>query len=154
MGTRASLCQKCQIGNSFVLLLSSVPCVFCSGSESGVWKLYSYFTGVDHPNGTGCWDKVIHNTLKCWSQAEHVESVLTVCVFVRVCRLTGQVADDPVTDVSEICRLESTHPKMSFTCRFRRAFLTVISRVFLITVGEISHTTYNSRLETWGLDHN
>ncbi|XP_047431636.1 inner nuclear membrane protein Man1 [Mugil cephalus] len=49
-------------------------------------------------------------------------------------RLTGQVADDPVTNVSEISRLESTHPKMPFTCRFRRAFLTVISRVLLITV--------------------
>ncbi|XP_071358306.1 inner nuclear membrane protein Man1 [Trachinotus anak] len=48
-------------------------------------------------------------------------------------RLTGQVADDPVTDVSEISRLESTHPNMPFTCRFRRAFVTVISRVFLIT---------------------
>ncbi|XP_040886378.1 inner nuclear membrane protein Man1 [Toxotes jaculatrix] len=49
-------------------------------------------------------------------------------------RLTGQVADDPVTDVSEVSWLESTHPKMPFTCRFRRAFLTVISRVFLIAV--------------------
>lgn len=49
-------------------------------------------------------------------------------------RLIGQVAEDPVTDVSEISRLESTHPKMPFTCRFRRAFLTVISRVFLIAV--------------------
>uniref|UniRef100_A0A8P4KS97 LEM domain-containing protein n=1 Tax=Dicentrarchus labrax TaxID=13489 RepID=A0A8P4KS97_DICLA len=49
-------------------------------------------------------------------------------------RLTGQIADDPVTDVSEISHLESTHPKMPFTCRFRRAFLTVISRVFLIAV--------------------
>ncbi|XP_074482314.1 inner nuclear membrane protein Man1 [Sebastes fasciatus] len=47
-------------------------------------------------------------------------------------RLSGQVADDPLTDVSEISRLESTHPKMPFSCRFRRAFLTVISRVFLI----------------------
>ncbi|XP_023142284.2 inner nuclear membrane protein Man1 [Amphiprion ocellaris] len=49
-------------------------------------------------------------------------------------RLTGQVADDPVTDVSEISRLESTHPKMPFQCRFRRAFLTVICRVLLIAV--------------------
>ncbi|XP_029351372.1 inner nuclear membrane protein Man1 [Echeneis naucrates] len=49
-------------------------------------------------------------------------------------RLTGHIADDPVTDVSEISRLESTHPKMPFTCRFRRAFVTVISRVFLIAV--------------------
>ncbi|XP_069012493.1 inner nuclear membrane protein Man1 [Embiotoca jacksoni] len=49
-------------------------------------------------------------------------------------RLTGQVADDPVTDVSEISSLESTHPKMPFRCRLRRAFLTVISRVLLIAV--------------------
>ncbi|GAA6224529.1 inner nuclear membrane protein Man1 [Lates japonicus] len=49
-------------------------------------------------------------------------------------RLIAQVAHDPVTDVSEISRLESTHPMMPFTCRFRRAFLTVISRVFLIAV--------------------
>ncbi|XP_026182080.1 inner nuclear membrane protein Man1 [Mastacembelus armatus] len=48
-------------------------------------------------------------------------------------RLTGQGAEQ-VTDVSEISRLESTHPKMPFTCRFRRAFLTVISRVLLIVV--------------------
>ncbi|XP_076023568.1 inner nuclear membrane protein Man1 [Genypterus blacodes] len=47
-------------------------------------------------------------------------------------KFTGLTADDPVTDVSEISQLESTHPKMSFTCRFRRAFLTVIIRVFLI----------------------
>ncbi|KAM3587837.1 uncharacterized protein V6R79_014974 [Siganus canaliculatus] len=49
-------------------------------------------------------------------------------------RLTGQVADNPVTDVSEIAHLESTHPKMPFTCRFRRAFVTVISRVFLLAI--------------------
>ncbi|CAJ1055695.1 hypothetical protein L3Q82_009637%2C partial [Xyrichtys novacula] len=48
-------------------------------------------------------------------------------------RLSGQTGDDPVTDVSEISVLESTHPKMPFSCRFRRAFLTVISRVFLFT---------------------
>uniref|UniRef100_UPI0037E71252 inner nuclear membrane protein Man1 n=1 Tax=Semicossyphus pulcher TaxID=241346 RepID=UPI0037E71252 len=47
-------------------------------------------------------------------------------------RLIGQTAEDPVTDVSEISRLESTHPKMPFSCRFRRAFLTVISRVLLL----------------------
>uniref|UniRef100_A0A3Q0RBA8 Inner nuclear membrane protein Man1 n=1 Tax=Amphilophus citrinellus TaxID=61819 RepID=A0A3Q0RBA8_AMPCI len=49
-------------------------------------------------------------------------------------RLMGPVADDPVTDVSEVIWLESTHPKMSFTCRFRRAFFTVINRVLLIVV--------------------
>ncbi|XP_068611594.1 inner nuclear membrane protein Man1 [Brachionichthys hirsutus] len=53
-------------------------------------------------------------------------------------RLTGQVADDPVTDVSEISRLESTHPRMPFTCRFRRAFVIVISRVFLVALGGTS----------------
>ncbi|XP_028255079.1 inner nuclear membrane protein Man1 [Parambassis ranga] len=47
-------------------------------------------------------------------------------------RLTGQVADIPVTDVSEISRLESTHPKMPFMCRFRRAFLSVLGRILLI----------------------
>ncbi|XP_068162805.1 inner nuclear membrane protein Man1 [Antennarius striatus] len=49
-------------------------------------------------------------------------------------RLTGRAADDPVTDVSEISRLESTHPRMPFTCRVRRAFVIVISRVFLIAL--------------------
>ncbi|KAM7377799.1 hypothetical protein PAMA_012948 [Pampus argenteus] len=68
-------------------------------------------------------------------------------------RLTGQVADDPVTDVSEISRLESTHPKMPFTCRFRRAFLTVISRVFLIVAvvgcvwGMVCYMKYRWRRE-------
>uniref|UniRef100_I3K9L3 LEM domain containing 3 n=1 Tax=Oreochromis niloticus TaxID=8128 RepID=I3K9L3_ORENI len=49
-------------------------------------------------------------------------------------RLMGAVPDEPVTKVSEIARLESTHPKMSFTCRFRRAFFTIINRVLLIAV--------------------
>ncbi|XP_030005285.1 inner nuclear membrane protein Man1 [Sphaeramia orbicularis] len=68
-------------------------------------------------------------------------------------RLTGQVADDPVTDVSEITRLESTHPKMPFTCRFRRAFLTVVSRVLLIAAvigcvwGVVCYVKYRWRRE-------
>ncbi|KAI4897645.1 hypothetical protein NFI96_025731, partial [Prochilodus magdalenae] len=48
------------------------------------------------------------------------------------------IADDPaqaVEDVSDISRLESTHPRMSFACRFRRAFFTVIYRVLLILAG-------------------
>uniref|UniRef100_A0A3P8WGS7 LEM domain containing 3 n=1 Tax=Cynoglossus semilaevis TaxID=244447 RepID=A0A3P8WGS7_CYNSE len=49
-------------------------------------------------------------------------------------RLIGQVPDDPVTDINEISRLESTHPNMPFVCRFRRAFLTGISRVFVFLV--------------------
>ncbi|KAM4711865.1 inner nuclear membrane protein Man1 [Anableps anableps] len=49
-------------------------------------------------------------------------------------RLSGQVADDPVTDVSEISWLESTHPRMPFTCRFRRALFTVMSKVLIVAV--------------------
>ncbi|KAF4079731.1 hypothetical protein AMELA_G00181630 [Ameiurus melas] len=48
------------------------------------------------------------------------------------------IADKPmqlVEDVSDITRLESTHPRMSFICRFRRAFFTVIYRVLLILAG-------------------
>uniref|UniRef100_A0AAR2LGS6 Inner nuclear membrane protein Man1 n=1 Tax=Pygocentrus nattereri TaxID=42514 RepID=A0AAR2LGS6_PYGNA len=40
-----------------------------------------------------------------------------------------------VEEVSDISRLESTHPHMSFICRFRRAFFTVIYRVLLILAG-------------------
>ncbi|XP_077565892.1 inner nuclear membrane protein Man1 [Stigmatopora nigra] len=47
-------------------------------------------------------------------------------------RLTGRVAGEPVTDISEMAGLESTHPRMPFTCRFRRAFFTVIARVLLL----------------------
>lgn len=71
----------------------------------------------------------------------------SLCVF-GVCRLTGQVADEPVTDVSEIFHLESSHPKMSFTCRFQRAILTVMSRIFLITVGEITRAEACSRVRS------
>lgn len=53
----------------------------------------------------------------------------------RSLRLIGAVPEEAVTDVSEISRLESTHPKMSFLCRFRRAFFTVILRVLLILAG-------------------
>ncbi|XP_047246102.1 inner nuclear membrane protein Man1 [Girardinichthys multiradiatus] len=49
-------------------------------------------------------------------------------------RLSGLIADDPVTDVSEISWLESTHPRMPFACRFRRALLTVTSKVLLVAV--------------------
>ncbi|MCJ8743380.1 hypothetical protein PDJAM_G00093360 [Pangasius djambal] len=48
------------------------------------------------------------------------------------------IAEDPiqlVEDVSDITRLESTHPRMSFICRLRRAFFTVIYRVLLILAG-------------------
>ncbi|KAG9280309.1 inner nuclear membrane protein Man1 [Astyanax mexicanus] len=45
------------------------------------------------------------------------------------------IAADPaqaVEEVSDISRLESTHPRLSFVCRFRRAFFTVIYRVVLV----------------------
>ncbi|XP_038838820.1 inner nuclear membrane protein Man1-like [Salvelinus namaycush] len=47
-------------------------------------------------------------------------------------RLIGDNPEETVAEVSEVTRLESTHPKMSFSCRFRRAFFTVIHRVLLI----------------------
>ncbi|KAJ8379080.1 hypothetical protein AAFF_G00231710 [Aldrovandia affinis] len=50
-------------------------------------------------------------------------------------RLLGSDPEEPVTDFSEITHLESTHPKMSFICRFRRAFFTVIHRVLLCIAG-------------------
>ncbi|KAI1887939.1 hypothetical protein AGOR_G00179910 [Albula goreensis] len=49
--------------------------------------------------------------------------------------LIGSNSEEPVTEVSEVKRLESTHPKMSFICRFQRAFLTVIYRVLLFLTG-------------------
>ncbi|KAJ8373628.1 hypothetical protein SKAU_G00042080 [Synaphobranchus kaupii] len=50
-------------------------------------------------------------------------------------RLIGSDPEEPVTDLSDISRLESTHPKMSFICRFRRAFFMVIHRVLLCIAG-------------------
>uniref|UniRef100_A0A8C7KWE2 LEM domain containing 3 n=1 Tax=Oncorhynchus kisutch TaxID=8019 RepID=A0A8C7KWE2_ONCKI len=47
-------------------------------------------------------------------------------------RLIGDNPEEAVAEVSEVTRLESTHPKMSFSCRFSRAFFTVIHRVLLI----------------------
>uniref|UniRef100_A0A3Q3JJL4 Inner nuclear membrane protein Man1 n=1 Tax=Monopterus albus TaxID=43700 RepID=A0A3Q3JJL4_MONAL len=86
-----------------------------------------------------------------WKLICAVPLTCTVCLFVQtqnwefenlthtslewIIRTGRDGADEPVTDVSEISRLESTHPKMPFACRFRRAFFTVISRVFLIAAG-------------------
>ncbi|KAJ8268823.1 hypothetical protein COCON_G00114300 [Conger conger] len=50
-------------------------------------------------------------------------------------RLIGGDGREPVTDVSEVTRVESTHPHMSFTCRFRRAFCAVIHRVLVLLAG-------------------
>ncbi|XP_029103310.1 inner nuclear membrane protein Man1-like [Scleropages formosus] len=50
-------------------------------------------------------------------------------------RLIGNDSEIPVTDVSQVTRLESTHPRMSFICRFRRALFTVIHRVLLLLAG-------------------
>ncbi|KAI1905424.1 hypothetical protein AGOR_G00016040 [Albula goreensis] len=50
-------------------------------------------------------------------------------------RLIGRDPEEPVTEFSDITHLESTHPKMSFICRFRRAFFTVIHRVLLCVAG-------------------
>ncbi|XP_073694147.1 inner nuclear membrane protein Man1 [Garra rufa] len=50
-------------------------------------------------------------------------------------RLIGANPDQPIEDISEISRLESIHPRMSFFCRLRRAFFTVIHRVLFILAG-------------------
>ncbi|KAJ8398861.1 hypothetical protein AAFF_G00417690 [Aldrovandia affinis] len=68
-------------------------------------------------------------------------------------RLIGNDSEDPVTDISEVMRLESTHPKMSFICRFCRAFLTVIHRVVLsiaaavVVCGVLYYMMYRWRKE-------
>uniref|UniRef100_A0A8B9RN05 Inner nuclear membrane protein Man1 n=1 Tax=Astyanax mexicanus TaxID=7994 RepID=A0A8B9RN05_ASTMX len=58
--------------------------------------------------------------------------VLLGLMYLRM-RGTGST-DEVVTveEVSDISRLESTHPRLSFVCRFRRAFFTVIYRVVLV----------------------
>uniref|UniRef100_A0A674MF07 Inner nuclear membrane protein Man1 n=1 Tax=Takifugu rubripes TaxID=31033 RepID=A0A674MF07_TAKRU len=83
----------------------------------------------------------LHNHLAHIAQNEKFEDFILTSLewIIRTgqdvgIRLTGHVADEPVTDVSEIFLLESSHPRMSFTCRFQRAILTVMSRMFLITV--------------------
>ncbi|KAL4660267.1 inner nuclear membrane protein Man1-like [Arapaima gigas] len=50
-------------------------------------------------------------------------------------RLIGSHPEEAVMDVSEITHLESTHPRMSFICRFRRAFFMVIYRALLLIAG-------------------
>uniref|UniRef100_A0A672RBI8 Inner nuclear membrane protein Man1 n=1 Tax=Sinocyclocheilus grahami TaxID=75366 RepID=A0A672RBI8_SINGR len=58
---------------------------------------------------------------------------LRVCWFLG--RLIGADSAQPIEDVSEISRLESIHPRMSFFCRLRRAFFTVIHRVLFVLAG-------------------
>lgn len=68
-------------------------------------------------------------------------------------RMLGAESDKDLSDVSEVVRLESSHPRMSFGCRFRRAFFTVISRVLLITAavgsvwGMVCYVKYRWRRE-------
>ncbi|XP_052410530.1 inner nuclear membrane protein Man1 [Carassius gibelio] len=50
-------------------------------------------------------------------------------------RLIGADPSQPIEEVSEISRLESIHPRMSFFCRLRRAFFTVIHRVLFVLAG-------------------
>uniref|UniRef100_A0A8C9VC81 LEM domain containing 3 n=1 Tax=Scleropages formosus TaxID=113540 RepID=A0A8C9VC81_SCLFO len=64
--------------------------------------------------------------------AAQTEGINTLFVF---CRLIGSQPGEAVTTVSKITHLESTHPKMSFICRFRRAFFMVIHRVLLFIAG-------------------
>ncbi|XP_028662824.1 inner nuclear membrane protein Man1 [Erpetoichthys calabaricus] len=50
-------------------------------------------------------------------------------------RLIGRSQEEDVKVVSDIKYLESTHPNMSFICRFRRAFVVVINRMLLFVLG-------------------
>lgn len=63
-------------------------------------------------------------------------------------RLTGQAAEEALTDVSEVFRLESSHPNMSFVCRFQRALLTVVSRILFTALGK--RTPVQPRSNTYG----
>ncbi|MFT7805468.1 inner nuclear membrane protein Man1-like [Arapaima gigas] len=54
---------------------------------------------------------------------------------VGISRLINNGSEKSVTEVSHVTHLESTHPKMSFICRFRRALFTVIHRVLLVLAG-------------------
>lgn len=68
-------------------------------------------------------------------------------------RLVGADPDEPLSDVSEIVGLESVVSSMSFSCRFRRAFFTVIVKVFLISAvvggvwGLVRYVKYRWRRE-------
>ncbi|MGH0144053.1 UNVERIFIED_CONTAM: hypothetical protein FKN15_045312 [Acipenser sinensis] len=49
-------------------------------------------------------------------------------------RLIGSDPKEEVNEVSDIKYLESTHPNMSFICRFQRAFVTVINRMLIFLI--------------------
>uniref|UniRef100_A0A9J7Z2J6 Inner nuclear membrane protein Man1 n=1 Tax=Cyprinus carpio carpio TaxID=630221 RepID=A0A9J7Z2J6_CYPCA len=63
-----------------------------------------------------------------------LEWIMKTKDFVGI-RLIGADPAQPIEDVSEISRLESIHPRMSFFCRLRRAFFTVIHKVLFILAG-------------------
>ncbi|XP_026065926.1 inner nuclear membrane protein Man1-like [Carassius auratus] len=63
-----------------------------------------------------------------------LEWIMKTKDFVGI-RLIGADPAQPIEDVSEISRLESIHPRMSFFCRLRRAFFTVIYKVLFILAG-------------------
>ncbi|XP_052435969.1 inner nuclear membrane protein Man1-like [Carassius gibelio] len=63
-----------------------------------------------------------------------LEWIMKTKDFVGI-RLIGADPAQPVENVSEISRLESIHPRMSFFCRLRRAFFTVIYKVLFILAG-------------------
>uniref|UniRef100_A0A8C7XHJ7 Inner nuclear membrane protein Man1 n=1 Tax=Oryzias sinensis TaxID=183150 RepID=A0A8C7XHJ7_9TELE len=74
------------------------------------------------------------STFTCFFNASKVNFKLSL--MLEMCflmsRLLGEDPHVPVTDVSEISQLESTHPRMPFTCRLRKAFVTVGSKVVLV----------------------
>lgn len=92
-------------------------------------------------------DLGIRSAIDFWPRPVNSNSVLwlilLLCVsvrFVNLCRLIGETAGEPLADLSEVQLLESTHPSMPLGCRLRRAFLTVASRVLLLTTSGLSNS--------------
>ncbi|CAM9450574.1 unnamed protein product [Lampetra planeri] len=50
-------------------------------------------------------------------------------------RLLGEDTEQEVANLVDVRYLESTHPQRSFICRLRRAFLTVLHKLFIVFAG-------------------
>ncbi|XP_032810249.2 inner nuclear membrane protein Man1 [Petromyzon marinus] len=50
-------------------------------------------------------------------------------------RLLGEDTEQEVANLVDVRYLESTHPQRSFICRLRRAFLTVLHKMFIVFAG-------------------
>lgn len=57
-------------------------------------------------------------------------------MFLNRC-LSNDPNEKDVTNVADVKYLESTSPKMSFRCRFRRAFVNVTHRLSILLWGKL-----------------